>query len=363
MNKTELLHFIKKTCAFIDSAEAEIQNHFQQLLSLYRQRFPELETMPLTAVQYSNIVLALGSEPINQPEAFKTCLPQALSLAVSICAATSKGTEITDTMGTCTSLAYQILEIDGQLKQSFAAVEQKVTALAPNLSVLVGPRIAALMLVAAGSLKEMSKIPAGNIANLGAKEYLPMLYNNTTLLQSQKRYSLLELTEFIREAEHDYRKIALRLLASKVVLAVRSDLMGGASDGSVGRKLLEDIQGKYEKRVEPAPLKAPKPLPVPDFLPKKRRGGRRVRKMKELYKVTEMRALQNRVAFGQPEEEVIVGEEIKGLGMSSSARTVIDSRLSNYIKKSASLKAQKLTAKQQQKQNELFSFPAELNNN
>ena len=357
MQRGDLLDFIKETCGGIDTAENDTRTHFQQLLSLYKRRFPELETLPLTAVQYSNIVLGVGKGALNQPEAFKACLPQALALAVSVSAATSKGQELNEVEShEAIKMATRILQLDSQLKSSFALVEDKVNLLAPNLSVLVGPRIAALMLVAAGSLREMSKIPAGNIANLGAKEYLSLVYSNTTLLPSQKRYSLLELTDFCRGAEHDHKKIALRLLAAKVVLAVRSDLAGSSSDGSLGREYLGDIQEKYEKRIEPAPLKAPRPLPVPDFLPKKRRGGRRVRKMKELLKVTEMRQLQNRVAFGQAEEEVIVGEEIKGLGMSTSKRSVVDSRLSDYIKKSGKtvLSRKPQPTKHQQQKADLF---------
>lgn len=354
----ELLEFIKQTCAFIDEGERSTQAAFQSLLAQYKPRFPELETMPLTAAQYAHIVLALDQGPLNQPEVFKAALPAALALAVSVSAATSKGIPVLDGWPEVKRLATEILRLQKELKASFEAVEQRVERLAPNLAVLVGPRIAALMLVAAGSLREMSKIPAGNISNLGAKEYLPLLYSNTTLLQSQKRYSLLELTEFVREAEHDFKKLALRLLSAKVVLAVRNDLAGSSPDGSLGRQWLQEIREKYGKRIEPAPLKAPKPLAAPEFLPKKRRGGRRVRKLKELYKVTEMRALQNRVAFGQPEEEVIVGEDVKGLGMSTGVRTVIDTRLSNYIKKQHQhhSKTTKLTLNQQKKCDELFSL-------
>ena len=38
--------------------------------------------------------------------------------------------------------------------------------------------------------------------------------------------------------------------------------------------------------------------------PKKKRGGKRHRKMKELYEMSEMRKNQNRVQFGEAEEEI-----------------------------------------------------------
>lgn len=43
---------------------------------------------------------------------------------------------------------------------------------------------------------------------------------------------------------------------------------------------------KIEKWQEPAPAKQTKVLPAPDMEPKKRRGGRRFRKMKERYGLT-----------------------------------------------------------------------------
>ena len=51
-------------------------------------------------------------------------------------------------------------------------------------------------------------------------------------------------------------------------------------------------------------------LPAPDMEPKKRRGGRRFRKMKERYGLTDMRKAANRVNFNQPEIEVLDGDEV-----------------------------------------------------
>ncbi len=45
-------------------------------------------------------------------------------------------------------------------------------------------------------------------------------------------------------------------------------------------------------------MKLVKPLPKPVDPPKKRRGGKRVRKMKERFAVTELRKQANRTTFG-----------------------------------------------------------------
>lgn len=46
-------------------------------------------------------------------------------------------------------------------------------------------------------------------------------------------------------------------------------------------------------------MKAVKALPAPLEAPRKKRGGRRVRKMKERYAVTELRKQANRMNFGE----------------------------------------------------------------
>ena len=72
---------------------------------------------------------------------------------------------------------------------------------------------------------------------------------------------------------------------------------------------------KIEKWQEPPPAKIVKPLVMPAGEAKKRRGGRRLRKMKERYGMTEVRKAANRVGFNQTEEEVLEGDEFVGLGM------------------------------------------------
>ena len=85
--------------------------------------------------------------------------------------------------------------------------------------------------------------------------------------------------------------------------------------------MFEDIEHKFQKWQEPPPFKEAKPLPRPDEAPKKKRGGRRVRKMKEKSAVTELRRQANRVQFGKIEEDLFqtdigfsMGTQAKGSG-------------------------------------------------
>lgn len=51
-------------------------------------------------------------------------------------------------------------------------------------------------------------------------------------------------------------------------------------------------------------------LAAPDMEGKKRRGGKRFRKMRERYGMTDTRKAANRVNFNQAEEEFLDGDEV-----------------------------------------------------
>jgi U4/U6 small nuclear ribonucleoprotein PRP31 len=103
--------------------------------------------------------------------------------------------------------------------------------------------------------------------------------------------------------------------------------------GSYGENLKDKIEKHVDRLAAPPPAKVVKALPIPNDGPKKRRGGKRyaemctlvkairpylfssARKAKEAYAQTELRKLQNRMAFGEAEEEVGAFDETKGLGM------------------------------------------------
>lgn len=107
-------------------------------------------------------------------------------------------------------------------------------------------------------------------------------------------------------------------MSAKCTLAARIDSFHESLDGSAGRKLLEELERKFDKWQEPPPVKEVKALPRPDDAPRQKRGGRRVRKMKEKFAVTEMRRQASRVTFGEISEDVY--QEHMGFGIGSLAR-------------------------------------------
>lgn len=99
----------------------------------------------------------------------------------------------------------------------------------------------------------------------------------------------------------------------------------------------DEIMAKIEKWQEPPPAKTIKPLPAPDAEQKKRRGGKRLRKLKERYGLTDVRKAANRINFNQPEEEFMDGDEVrvcfcvcKGEGFGIGDRVCVQGRRSSW---------------------------------
>ncbi|KAI9194805.1 hypothetical protein LWI28_009335 [Acer negundo] len=195
-----------------------------------------------------------------------------------------------------------VFALDSAKKKVLDFLEGSMGYIAPNLSAVVGSAVSAKLIGIAGGVSELANMPACNVQLLDAKKTDRVWFSNT---KSRFRIGYLEQSEAFQATPPYLRSRACRLLAAKSTLAVRVDSARGDPSGSVGRALRQDFYNKIEKWQEPPPAKLRKPLPVPDSEPKKKkRGGRRSRKMKERYAMTDMRKMANRMLFGVPEERL-----------------------------------------------------------
>src|SRR5208282_1157594 len=81
-------------------------------------------------------------------------------------------------------------------------------------------------------------------------------------------------------------------------------------------------------------------LPAPLEPISKKRGGKRVRRMKDQNVMTEMRKLQNRTKFGEAEDEVGFGDETEGLGMLTQSGSIRAFAVDNRTKAKVGKKMQ-----------------------
>ncbi|KAL1761486.1 hypothetical protein FB107DRAFT_286121 [Schizophyllum commune] len=279
----------------------------------YAPKFPELEQLVTDPVMYIRSVRTLGNHEDLTAVDLQGVLPPAVIMSVSMTATTSAGRQLSDSEWQAVQRACDLADrLEESRKKIFSYVSSRMNVLAPNLSAIVGTTTAAKLLGVAGGLSALAKMPACNVFLLGAQRKIAAGFSTAT----QRRHSgFVYQSEVVQHTPPEYQAKVQRTVGAKCVLAARMDLERKLRDGSYGEQLREKIEKRIDQLAAPPPAKVTKALPIPNDGPKKRRGGRRARKAKEAYAQTELRKLQNRMAFGEAEEEVGAFDQTKGLGM------------------------------------------------
>jgi nucleolar protein 58 len=100
-------------------------------------------------------------------------LPEELEATVKVAAEISMGTEIADLdIINIHSLCDQVIEMSAYRTQLAEYLRNRMTAIAPNLTVLVGELVGARLISHAGSLMNLAKHPASTVQILGAEKAL-----------------------------------------------------------------------------------------------------------------------------------------------------------------------------------------------
>nr|KAJ3422442.1 U4/U6 small nuclear ribonucleoprotein Prp31 [Polyrhizophydium stewartii] len=280
----------------------------------YAPRFPELESLVLNPVEYARTVKMIGNEEDLANLDLKSFLPSATIMVITVTATTTNGRQLApDELARVMKACDVALDLDAARRQIIDYIGSRMGFLAPNLATLLGTGVAAKLMCQAGGLTALSKIPACNILVLGAQKKTNTGLSNISM---GKHAGVVYQCDLVQQMPDDLRRKAARLVAAKCALASRVDCARESITGLLGQQYRTELEKKIELILQPPPGKKTKALPVPDDGPRKRRGGRRVRKAKERLAQTDLRKAQNRMAFGEPEEEVgFDGEETIGLGM------------------------------------------------
>lgn len=292
----------------------------------YSTRFPELERLVTTPLEYAKVVTIMGNGPMdsetikamqtstNNPlgMGLKSVLDGPSLMIVTVEATTSKGHEMSpEELSRVISACEMVISLHKAKQILTEYVQSRMNIFAPNLTTLIGSLTAAQLLNAAGGLTGLSKTPACNLPSWGSKKRQAGLATNIGVRQQGYLYN----SEIIRGIPNDLKKQALRIVAAKLVLAARVDRIHSSPDGSTGEDLKAACLERLEKLTEPPPNKGQRALPVPDDKPARKRGGRRARKAKEAVAMTQLRKEQNRMAFGKEEKEVGFGTGSGTVGM------------------------------------------------
>ncbi|KAJ2952601.1 hypothetical protein O0L34_g6924 [Tuta absoluta] len=316
----------------------------------YQKRFPELDSLIVTPLEYIRTVKELGNDldKCKNNEILQSFLTQATIMIVSVTASTTQGKVLTEKeLDEIIEACDMAADLNNFKSRIYEYVESRMTFIAPNITAIVGASTAAKILGVAGGLTKLSRMPACNVLTIGQQKKTLSGFSQAAALPHT---GFIYFSQIVQDTPPELRYKAAKLVSTKLTLAARVDACHDSTDGHIGRTLREGIEKKLDKLQEPPPVKFVKPLPKPIEQSRKKRGGKRVRKMKERYAMTEFRKNANRMNFADIEDDAYqedLGYTRGTIGKSSTGRIRLP-QIDEKTKVRISKTLQKNLQKQQQ---------------
>jgi U4/U6 small nuclear ribonucleoprotein PRP31 len=278
--------------------DEEVLAIYRFVVDQYAKKFPELESLVPGRQEYLKVVKEIGNQmDMTNGVDLATVLPNALVISVSMTASTTSGQPLSELeLEQCMRACDEAAALDDARAKILQFVETRMTAVAPNICALLDTAIAAQLMGLCGGLLEMSKMPACNFQVIGQQKLQNL--GGFGSAAAMPHTGLIYYSTVIQQAPLYLRRKALKVTAGKLALAARMDIHQSEHSGAAGQSMRTEIDEKIAKWQEPDKARLKKALPAPDDRPSKKRGGKRARKYKEKFGMTEIRKEANRRAFG-----------------------------------------------------------------
>ncbi|WP_256391008.1 NOP5/NOP56 family protein [Natronoarchaeum rubrum] len=144
------------------------------------------------------------------------------------------------------SLAERVDDLAEERDELRGFVERRAAEVAPNLSALAGPVLAARLIALAGDLKSLARKPSGTVQVLGAED---ALFAHLRGRGPSPKHGVIFTHEYVRGTDPDERGSAARALAGKLSIAARVDHYSGERKPELDAELdgrIERIRSRGE---------------------------------------------------------------------------------------------------------------------
>lgn len=214
---------IVQAIALLDDLDKELNIYAMRVKEWYGWHFPEMAKILNDNLAYSKVVLKMGLRTSYEKADLLDVLPQEIEAAVKSAADKSMGTEITlEDLENIQALAQQVVDFSEYRQQLASYLSARMTAIAPNLTALVGELVGARLIAHAGSLMNLSKNPASTIQILGAEK---ALFRALKTKHDTPKYGLIYHASLIGQASGKNKGKMARVLAAKAAIGLRVDAL------------------------------------------------------------------------------------------------------------------------------------------
>ncbi|XP_067349408.1 nucleolar protein 58 isoform X2 [Channa argus] len=223
---------IVQAISLLDDLDKELNNYIMRCREWYGWHFPELGKIITDNLAYCKTVLKIGDRTNVAGSDLSDLLPEEIEAEVKLAAEISMGTEVSEEdIGNIRHLCDQVIEISDYRAQLYDYLKNRMMAIAPNLTVMVGELVGARLISHAGSLLNLAKHPASTVQILGAEK---ALFRALKTHKDTPKYGLIYHASLVGQTTAKNKGKISRMLAAKAALAIRYDALGEDTNAEMG---------------------------------------------------------------------------------------------------------------------------------
>lgn len=223
---------IVQAISLLDDLDKELNNYIMRCREWYGWHFPELGKIVTDNLAYCKTVRKIGDRTNVAGSDLSDVLPEEIEAEVKLAAEISMGTEVSEQdIANISHLCDQVIEITEYRAQLYDYLKNRMMAIAPNLTVMVGELVGARLISHAGSLLNLAKHPASTVQILGAEK---ALFRALKTRKDTPKYGLIYHASLVGQTTAKNKGKISRMLAAKTALAIRYDALGEDTNAEMG---------------------------------------------------------------------------------------------------------------------------------
>ncbi|KAH9472168.1 hypothetical protein Pst134EA_002793 [Puccinia striiformis f. sp. tritici] len=235
---------IVQAIALLDDLDKEVNIYAMRVKEWYGWHFPEMAKIITDNLAYAKIVKTMGIRTNHSKTDFSEILPEELEGTLKASAAISMGTEISDSdLLHIQSLASQVISLMQYRTELFEYLRNRMTAIAPNLTAILGELVGARLIAHSGSLINLAKAPASTIQILGAEK---ALFRALKTKHDTPKYGLIFHSSLVGSAPGKLKGKMARMTAAKAALSIRHDALADADTKSAEEAPLIGMEARIK---------------------------------------------------------------------------------------------------------------------
>merc|ERR1711972_112243 len=221
---------IVQAISLLDDLDKELNNMMMRMREWYGWHFPEMTKIITDNLAYARVVRQMGLRKNAKQTDFSGILPEDIEENLKDSAELSMGCEISEQdLATVFHLADRVIELSEYRSKLYEYLKNRMEAIAPNLTMLVGELVGARLIAHAGNLVSLAKHPASTIQVLGAEK---ALFRALKTKKDTPKYGLIYHASLVGQSSAKNKGKMSRMLAAKAALALRYDAFGDADEST-----------------------------------------------------------------------------------------------------------------------------------